>query len=210
MGEYVWTQIVIGGKATRAVADELQEILEATFPEGAEDISGHMVASSERNYGYADEAEAFCQANALPYVLTWGAAGGCFGSGSHAWRPGMDGPLHVEATDNSSPAIDLTELRQDAARGVTLAEIIARLEIADSDTLPRFEVEPGESTDAPHDAPDAAPAAPQTPDASALMLAELLRNLRNMTNLYVQLQGHETAYSREARAAIAAAEGREG
>ena len=59
--------------------------------------------------------------------------------------------------------------------------------------------------------PDDWPAIPSvSPDASALMLAELLRNLRNMTNLYVQLQGHETAYSREARAAIAAAEGREG
>lgn len=166
MGEYVWTQIVIGGKATRAVADELQTLLEETFPEGAEDVGGHMVASGERNYGNADEAEAFCQANALPYVLTWAAAGGCFDSGSHAWRPGMEAAAEFTATESGDASISLPELRRDHEAGVTMAEIIARLAVADSDTLPPFEVEPHDAPDAP-DAEDDNPFHPESPEGRA-------------------------------------------
>lgn len=43
-------------------------------------------------------------------------------------------------------------------------------------------------------------AGPVPPTGSA---ADLRRCLRNMTELYEQLQGHPTSYSREARAALA-------
>lgn len=158
MGEYVWTQIVIGGKTTKAIADELEFLLTDHFHEQAEIVGSHMVASGERNYGNADETEEFCQEHGLPYVLTWAAAGGCFDSGAHAWRPGMDGASDFTATEAGDASVTLAELRRDHEAGVTLAEIIARLAVADSDTLPPFEVEPGDATDAPLDGgPDVAP-----------------------------------------------------
>lgn len=162
MGEYVWTQIVIGGKATRAVADELETLLSDQFHEQAEMVGAHMVASGERNYGNADDVEAFCQEHDLPYVLTWAAAGGCFDSGSHAWRPGMEDAAEFTATEAGDASVTLAELRRDHEAGVTLAEIISRLSVADSDTLPPFEVEPGDVADAPSDVPKSAFATPRT------------------------------------------------
>lgn len=60
--------------------------------------------------------------------------------------------------------------------------------------------------------PDAAPAAPQTPDASALMLAALKAALPDYSG-YMRQAGHDPSKSARVqaiRAAIAAAEGREG
>lgn len=170
MGEYVWVDISIGGNATAEIDAALCEMLTNDLGEsGPEMIGAHLYAGGQRNYGNADEIETFCQENGLSYVLTWGAAGGCFDAGSHAWRPGMEAAAEFSATDDGDPSVPLAQLKRDLAAGVTLAQIVESLSIGDAANLPAYEVGPGESTDAPHDATDAAPAAPQTSEALAAL-----------------------------------------
>lgn len=144
MGEYVWTDINIGGKVSASVAAELREMLDAEFGDAeAEIVGAHLYAGGERNYGNADEVESFCQEHGLPYVLTWAAASGCFDAGSHAWRPGMEQAAEVSATDDGDPSAPLAYLKHEASKGRTLADIIEELSIGDVSALPPYVEEAG-------------------------------------------------------------------
>lgn len=91
MGNWIYTDITIGGTVSAATAKELRELLDAEMDGdgGPEIVGGHLFACGQRNYGNADEVEDFCQEHGLPYVFTW-EDGGDFGPGGHAWRPGME------------------------------------------------------------------------------------------------------------------------
>lgn len=156
MGEYVHTDITIGGTVSAEVAAELREVLGADFEEISES-GARLYASGQCNYGNADDTEAFCQEHGLPYVLTW-ASCGAFDSGMHAWRPGMEAAADFEGDED--PAITLAGLKHDAKAGKSLADIIEALSIGDASTLPPYVEEEGEPAEPE---PTAGPATPLTP-----------------------------------------------
>lgn len=142
MGNWIYTDITIGGTVSVDVAKELRALIEAEFDgeNSGEIVGGHLFACGQRNYGNADEVEDFCVENGLPYVLTW-EDGGDFGPGGHAWRPGMEKAFPFDGKDG--PGISLVELKRDADAGKTLAEIIEALSIGDASTLPPYVEEAG-------------------------------------------------------------------
>lgn len=143
MGNWIYTDITIGGTVSADVAKELRALLEAEFDgeNSGEIVGGHLFACGQRNYGNADDVEDFCVENGLPYVLTW-EDGGDFGPGGHAWRPGMEKAFPFNGKDG--PGISLVELKRDADAGKTLAEIIEALSIGDASTLPPYIEEAGD------------------------------------------------------------------
>ena len=144
MGNWIYCDITIGGKASAATGKELRALLKAQFDgDGPETTNSCLFASGQRNYGNADEVEDFCIEHGLPYVLTW-EDGGDFGPGGNAWRPGKQGPLAFEG--KNSPCVSLADLQRDAEAGKTLADIIEALSIADASTLPPYIEEAGEET----------------------------------------------------------------
>lgn len=150
MGEWVHTEICIGGNASATVAEELATLLAAEFSETDQpEAERHWLhAHGQRNYGNADEVEEFCQEHGLAYVLTWSSCS-AFDAGMHAWRPGME-----EAADfggDDLPTMGLRELEREAKAGKTLADVIQAMSIADAKALPPYVVEQGEEiTDASH------------------------------------------------------------
>ena len=161
MGEWVHTEICIGGTASANVADELATLLAVEFSEVDQpEASRHWLhAHGQRNYGNADEVEEFCQEHGLAYVLSWSAASGAFDAGSHAWRPGMEDAAELAATDDGDPSAPLAELKRDYAAGKTLADVIAALQVGDASTLPPYIVEQGEETTDASDVEEPAPVA---------------------------------------------------
>lgn len=142
MGNWIYTDITIGGTVSADIAKELRALLEAEFDgeNSGEIVGGHLFACGQRNYGNADEVEDFCFDHGLPYVLTW-EDGGDFGPGGHAWRQGMEKAIPFDGKDG--PGISLADLRGAAAGGASLADVIAQLSIADASTLPPYVEEAG-------------------------------------------------------------------
>lgn len=140
MGEWVYTQVLIGGRMTKAVHDELMEHGEAEFEEVDEVTSTHILFSGERNYGNADETEAFCREHSLPYHLNWASASGVFDAGIHYWRPGMDAVAELSATDDGEPMIPLRELRDMQAQGHSLGAVIHLLSDGEAARVPPVEI----------------------------------------------------------------------
>jgi hypothetical protein len=144
MGEYVWTMVTIGGKASPEAIEGLKVLAESYFEEGdvQEALTDRtsLTLQGTRNYGNADETEELCQNHGLPYVLSWAAQPGCFESGIHYWRPGMEAAGEVSATDNGNPSIDLSELMKAAEEGKTLADVIEGLAGADPAAIPPLEL----------------------------------------------------------------------
>jgi hypothetical protein len=146
MGEYVWTSIVIGGKLSRKVADKL-----AAFEEEFED-SGDVADAIEQkqavcfqgevNFGNPDKLLTFCRAHKLAYNSSWAAKCGAFGSGMEYWFPDMKEPVQVDADDDSRPVITIRELQVELEVGTTLAEVVARFELADHKKIPPLELKP--------------------------------------------------------------------
>lgn len=155
MGEWVHTDICIGGTASETVAEELVALLAADFSEVHQpETERHWLhAFGERNYGNADEVEEFCQRHGLPYVLSWSSCS-AFEAGMHAWRPGME---EAEQFDGDElPAMGLRELEREARAGKTLADVIAAMSIGDAKSLPPYVVELGEPIEAEANTPGAA------------------------------------------------------
>lgn len=146
MGEYVCTTMVIGGRVTRATLEALAEQADDAFG-GVEldDVlcavrnGSRLVVDGERNYGNADEMEAFCIKHELAYHLSWCAAPGALGAGAHYWRPGMAEPIDATMDDDGHPVLNAVELRRYITDGKTLDDAIADLVAADSDATPILE-----------------------------------------------------------------------
>lgn len=162
MGEWVHTDICIGGTASEAVAEELVALLAADFSafDKPEAERHWLHAHGQRNYGNADEVVEFCQRHGLPYVLSWSSCS-AFESGMHAWRPGME---RAEEFDGDElPAMGLRELEREARAGKTLADVIAAMSIGDAKSLPPYVVQAGEPTEPEADTPDATDAEDENP-----------------------------------------------
>lgn len=204
MGNWIYTDITIGGTVSADVAKELRALLEAEFDgeNSGEIVGGHLFACGQRNYGNADEVEDFCQEHGLPYVFTW-EDGGDFGPGGHAWRPGMEKSFPFDGKDG--PGISLVELKRDADAGKTLAEIIEALSIGDASTLPPYVEEAG-GDDADAGQVDAAPASPPSVADVTLEALRLAAERIEMNNY----GGEEDEALAIIRAAIVAAQGKEG
>lgn len=143
MGEYVWTVANIGGEITMAQAEKIAALVEGTF--GAPDALPCILAaaaSGERygvtgdvNYGNPEALTDYLTEQGIPYIVTYSAAPGCFGSGGYAFIPG--GCItQFDADDNGCPSITLDGLRQHLAAGLSLEGIIGLMEMCDERNLP--------------------------------------------------------------------------
>lgn len=142
MGEYVWTSATIGGSITVDQAEQLAEQIVDTFggdPVGdiaaAIEAGKHLTASGEVNYGNPEALRDFLMEAGLPYVITYAAASGVFGSGGYAFKPGED-EREFSADDDEHPTISLGEMIREHAAGRTLADVIADLSPCDASSVP--------------------------------------------------------------------------
>lgn len=156
MGEWIWSSIKVGGKATREVWEELIELVADDIDNGVEDgcldldevvaSKGCIEASGETNYGGGGRVPEFCQANGLTYVLTsdW--------KYEHAacvqtWQPGWEKPVYREIDSASDPIIGLSALRSALKAGKSLADIVAEVSVGEVE-MPPVEIVEEENADA--------------------------------------------------------------
>lgn len=146
MGEYVWTSISVGGKATRKVWDELFEMCDEwaeqgddldRFASGAD--TGYATFQGMRNYGNADEVDEFCRDHGLTYLRHWGGAGGVFNSGAEFYSP-SGGVKQIETNDDGEPVAPLGWLERKMKDGASLGDITAELLAASIHAVPALEI----------------------------------------------------------------------
>ena len=145
MGEYVWTSISVGGKATRKVWDELFEMCDWAeqcddldcFASGAD--TGYITFQGMRNYGNADEVDEFCRDHGLTYLRHWGSAGGVFNSGAEFYSP-SGGVKQIETNDDGEPVAPLGWLERKMKDGASLGDITAELLAASIHAVPALEI----------------------------------------------------------------------
>lgn len=181
MGEHVWTEFTVGGRATRAMLDELAEIAQdeiggdgcgMTAAEVIEEALADGKAATfqgEVNYGRANFLEAFCMKHALSFHSACDGAAGAFDAGITYWAPGMPETKDVDASSSGSdPSISLGGLQRAQLQGQVLDDIIAELSRATAQAVPRLELI---DTEAP-EVTETAPPSPETALRSLVDWAE--------------------------------------
>lgn len=155
MGEYTWTIMTIGGKAsTKVIEEDLVEAVGENFSsgDGQGELIFDMIADAlgrktnvtfqgERNFGCADELEAFCQEHGFSYHLSWSAVPGQFDAGLKYWSPGMEDAKEEGANDDGEPIITLSWLKGQEHAGRTIEEVIAEMSPACCSNVPALEAD---------------------------------------------------------------------
>jgi len=148
MGEYVWTIAKVGGKISRAAADELNELGIDAIGDDAGDggVNGAFEAKSsvffhgECNYGNPEDFMTFCREHNLTYHVSYAAQPGCFGSGIYFWNPTMAEPKECDADDSGDPVVAYWFLEDALSKGLSLAGVVETLAAAHDKAVPPLEL----------------------------------------------------------------------
>lgn len=134
MGEYVWTDMEIGGKLTRDLAEQLQEL---SFDAGdnsdvieSAEAKQSMKIAGQVNYGNPEDLEKFCIEHKLAFRCSWAAQPGNFHTGMKFWFPDMPQPVDYDANDDGRPVLTLEDLMKAMKEGKALSEVMAAHERA--------------------------------------------------------------------------------
>lgn len=154
MTEMIWTTMHIGGALPENRIEALTEAVHSDFSEHTADSPdhGHEDAIEEKrsvcfqgyvNYGDPDEVVAFCWQHDLPYWLHFEAKGGVTDGGIQVWAPGMEKALEETATSETyEPVATLDDMRRAKAAGLTLDQVIEKVERFDPNKVPPLTLGP--------------------------------------------------------------------
>lgn len=142
MGEYVWTISTIGGKLPRNRVEEFEAIVD--FSNGdCDDIEGAIADrrsfTTQGKDGNPDDLEAFCREHGLAFNISYASKGSLFDSGLKYWFPDMKEPIEVGVDDHGDPIVSIDDLRLEAKKGRTLAEILTAYDRAEPSKIPPLE-----------------------------------------------------------------------
>ncbi len=146
MGEWVWTSVVVGGKATREVWEKLAEMCPDERQEDIDwcaNLRCPFWSEGTVNNADTEDVREFCRAHGLTYRVN--------DQGLHgelpcqlSWRPGMKHEHGCFTDCEYNPYITLRELEEATAAGYTMAQVIRHLSAGE------FEVPPIEIADGAH------------------------------------------------------------
>lgn len=136
MGEPVWTTFKIGGKATKAIWDQLEELADGMFEESSKDLGWQGM----RNFGQTAELQNFCIANKLTFHTHWAAAAGSFDSGIEYWNPSLESVESACSNDDGEPVVSVSFLTRALDSGRKFENIMKDLQAACVERVPAVEI----------------------------------------------------------------------